>query len=82
VAALQRALIQSFLPAGLCLDVSVPISVPLLFSIPVALDEGFGLWVELVLPMPSAVGEPATPFSPADNAPPFSAAKQTSTQNR
>ena len=52
---------QSFLPAGLCVEVSLPISVPLRFSIPVALVDGLGLWVELVLPMPSAEGEPAPP---------------------
>ena len=43
---------------GLCVEVSVPISLPVAvrFSIPVWLDDdGFGLCVELVLPTPSAV---------------------------
>jgi hypothetical protein len=43
---------------GLCVEVSVPISLPVAvrFSIPVWLDDdGFGLCVELVLPIPSAV---------------------------
>jgi len=69
---------QSFLPAGLCVDVSLPISLPLRFSIPVAVDGGgLGLCVELVLPIPSPEDEPATPFSPADGAPPVSAARET-----
>ena len=68
---------QSFLPAGLCVEASLPVSVPLRFSIPVALVDGLGLCVELVMPMPSAEGEPATPFSPDDGAPPVSAARDT-----
>jgi hypothetical protein len=41
------------------------------FSIPVVLgDDPLGLCVELVLPIPSALGEPATPFSPAEVEPP------------
>src|SRR5690242_3981309 len=54
--------LQSFLPVGLCVDESVPISVPR-FSIPVWREAGLGLGlcVELVLPMPSAVGSPPTP---------------------
>jgi hypothetical protein len=46
-------------------------------SIPVAPEDGFGLCVELVLPIPSASGEPAVPFSTAEGAPPVSAAKET-----
>lgn len=61
-----------------CVDVSLPISLPLRFSIPVGVDGGgLGLCVELVLPIPSPEGEPATPFSPADGAPPVSAARET-----
>src|SRR4029078_1782857 len=53
---------QSFLPVGLCVDESVPTSVPLL-TIPVsfAAGLGLGLCVELVLPIPSSAGEPPTP---------------------
>jgi hypothetical protein len=51
---------------GLCVDESVPIVSALpRFSIPVSFDAGLGLGVglcvELVLPMPSAVGLPPTP---------------------
>jgi hypothetical protein len=58
---------QSFLPVGLCVDESVPIVSALpRFSIPVPFEAGLGLGlglcVELVLPMPSAVGSPPTPF--------------------
>src|SRR5689334_19593273 len=56
---------HSFLPVGLCVDVSVPIVSALpRFSIPVCFEAGLGLGlcVELVLPMPSAVGSPPTPF--------------------
>jgi hypothetical protein len=48
--------LQSFLPVGLCVDVSVPIVSALpRFSIPVSFEAGLGLGlcVELVLPMPS-----------------------------
>ena len=61
------------LPDGLCVEVLVPISLPVLvqFSMPVLLDdEPLGLWVELVLPIPSALGEPASPFCPAEGEPP------------
>ena len=61
--------LQSFLPAGLCDDVSLPISVALC-SISVAFGRA-----ELVLPLSFAVGKPATPFLPPDGAPPVSAAK-------
>jgi hypothetical protein len=55
--------LHSFLPVGLCVDESLPISVPR-FSIPVWREAGLGLGlcVELVLPMPGAVGSPPTPF--------------------
>ena len=69
----RNATVQSFLPDGLCVEVLVPISLPVAvrFSMPVVLDdEPLGLWVELVLPIPSALGEPATPFSPAEGEPP------------
>ena len=58
-----RRILQSFLRVGLCVDESVPISVPR-FSIPVWREAGLGLGlcVELVLPMPGAVGSPPTPF--------------------
>src|SRR5438045_5996837 len=55
---------HSFFPVGSCVDVSVPIVSALpRFSIPVSFEAGLGLGlcVELVLPMPSAVGEPPTP---------------------
>jgi len=68
----QRTL-QFFVPDGLCVEVLVPISLPVAvrFSMPVVLDdEPLGLWVELVLPIPSALGESATPFSPAEGEPP------------
>jgi hypothetical protein len=44
---------------GLCVEVSVPVSLPVAFpfSIPVGPgDDGRGLCVELVLPIPSALG--------------------------
>jgi hypothetical protein len=52
---------------GLCIEVSVPISLPVVFpfSIPVGPgDDGRGLCVELVLPIPSALGF-AAPLSKA-----------------
>ena len=57
---------------GLCVEVSVPISLPVAFpfSIPVGPgDDGRGLCVELVLPIPSAVGvypSAITSLSPGD----------------
>ena len=54
---------HSFLPVGLWVDESLPISLPR-FSIPVwrEAEFGLGLCVELVFPMPGAVGSPPTPW--------------------
>ena len=60
-----RRILQSFLRVGLCVDESVPIVSALpRFSIPVSFEAalGLGLCVELVLPIPGAVGSPPTPF--------------------